>query len=196
MLGWGLMGVRVVSGDGRDPPRSGLHPDVARTMRNTAAIQHFVYVSCNPDAFVDNAITYAAEDPSLVIRTGRPWRLCLQGTLGLIDGTGCVRLCRESSRRLFGAPFRPVKAVGVDLFPHTALCELVVLFERVPPEEQVPYKPAVAAPVTAEPSSADPPTATPAAAAAAADTSVAAAPSSTDGVSEAVVSPTATMDQS
>lgn len=30
-----------------------------------------------------------------------------------------------------GLPFRPVKAIPVDMFPHTNHCELVVLFERV-----------------------------------------------------------------
>ena len=40
-------------------------------------------------------------------------------------------LCRRQSNRIKGIPFRPVKAIPVDLFPHTRYCELVVLFERV-----------------------------------------------------------------
>lgn len=30
-----------------------------------------------------------------------------------------------------GTPFRPVKAVAVDLFPQTPHCEMLILFERV-----------------------------------------------------------------
>ena len=43
-------------------------------------------------------------------------------------------LCRKQSNKTKGAPFRPVRATPVDLFPHTKHCELVVLFERQPPE--------------------------------------------------------------
>eukprot|EP00698_Gefionella_okellyi_P006164 TRINITY_DN1559_c1_g1_i1.p1 TRINITY_DN1559_c1_g1~~TRINITY_DN1559_c1_g1_i1.p1 ORF type:complete len:373 (-),score=68.63 TRINITY_DN1559_c1_g1_i1:38-1156(-) len=41
-----------------DPPRSGLHPSVCHYLRNTPLLKRLVYVSCNPDAFVDNAATY------------------------------------------------------------------------------------------------------------------------------------------
>jgi tRNA (uracil-5-)-methyltransferase len=30
-----------------------------------------------------------------------------------------------------GTPFRPVKAVAVDLFPQTPHCEMLILFERM-----------------------------------------------------------------
>ena len=40
-------------------------------------------------------------------------------------------LCRRESNRVKGLPFRPVKAIPVDLFPHTNHCELVLLFERL-----------------------------------------------------------------
>lgn len=39
-------------------------------------------------------------------------------------------LIRPVSRRIKGEPFYPVKAIPVDLFPHTKHCELVLLFER------------------------------------------------------------------
>ncbi|KAM6155703.1 tRNA (uracil-5-)-methyltransferase homolog A [Rhynchocyon petersi] len=42
-----------------------------------------------------------------------------------------VDLCRAPSNRVKGTPFRPVKAVAVDLFPQTPHCEMVLLFERV-----------------------------------------------------------------
>jgi tRNA (uracil-5-)-methyltransferase len=41
-----------------------------------------------------------------------------------------VALCRPSSRSFAGEPFAPVSAHAVDLFPHTAKCELVVVLER------------------------------------------------------------------
>lgn len=40
-------------------------------------------------------------------------------------------LCRPRSNRVKGLPFRPVRAIPVDMFPHTSHCELVVLFERI-----------------------------------------------------------------
>lgn len=40
-------------------------------------------------------------------------------------------LCRAPSNRVRGAPFRPVRAMAVDLFPQTPHCETVLLFERV-----------------------------------------------------------------
>ncbi|KAK9887879.1 hypothetical protein WA026_000184 [Henosepilachna vigintioctopunctata] len=40
-------------------------------------------------------------------------------------------LGRPESKTLQGEPFVPVKAVPVDMFPHTKHCELVILFERI-----------------------------------------------------------------
>uniref|UniRef100_A0A673J785 tRNA (uracil(54)-C(5))-methyltransferase n=1 Tax=Sinocyclocheilus rhinocerous TaxID=307959 RepID=A0A673J785_9TELE len=40
-------------------------------------------------------------------------------------------LCRAPSNRVRGAPFRPVRAMAVDLFPQTMHCETILLFERV-----------------------------------------------------------------
>lgn len=40
-------------------------------------------------------------------------------------------LCRAVSNRVRGAPFRPVRAMAVDLFPQTMHCETILLFERV-----------------------------------------------------------------
>ncbi|XP_040859694.1 tRNA (uracil-5-)-methyltransferase homolog A [Ochotona curzoniae] len=42
-----------------------------------------------------------------------------------------VDLCRAPSNRVKGTPFRPMKAVAVDLFPQTPHCEMLILFERV-----------------------------------------------------------------
>ncbi|KAI8346865.1 S-adenosyl-L-methionine-dependent methyltransferase [Choanephora cucurbitarum] len=45
-----------------------------------------------------------------------------------------VSLCRPQSNRFKGMPFKPVRAVSIDLFPHTDHCELMVEFVRVKPE--------------------------------------------------------------
>ncbi|XP_068956891.1 tRNA (uracil-5-)-methyltransferase homolog A [Petaurus breviceps papuanus] len=45
--------------------------------------------------------------------------------------TNFVDLCRAPSNRVKGSPFRPVRAVAVDLFPQTLHCEMLILFERV-----------------------------------------------------------------
>ncbi|KAJ8380208.1 hypothetical protein SKAU_G00009860 [Synaphobranchus kaupii] len=42
-----------------------------------------------------------------------------------------IDLCRAPSKRVRGSPFRPVKAMAVDLFPQTIHCEMLLLFERV-----------------------------------------------------------------
>ncbi|XP_052741414.1 tRNA (uracil-5-)-methyltransferase homolog B isoform X2 [Bicyclus anynana] len=48
-----------------------------------------------------------------------------------------VDLSRPSSKTLRGAPFVPVRAVPVDMFPHTKHVELAILFEREQSKEQV-----------------------------------------------------------
>ncbi|KAJ7309693.1 hypothetical protein JRQ81_007753 [Phrynocephalus forsythii] len=42
-----------------------------------------------------------------------------------------VDLCRAPSNRVKGNAFRPVKAMAVDLFPHTMHYELLIFFERI-----------------------------------------------------------------
>ncbi|XP_026066690.1 tRNA (uracil-5-)-methyltransferase homolog A-like [Carassius auratus] len=42
-----------------------------------------------------------------------------------------IDLCRAVSNRVRGTPFRPVRAMAVDLFPQTMHCETILLFERV-----------------------------------------------------------------
>ena len=41
-----------------------------------------------------------------------------------------IRLCSPRTNRLRGQPFKTIKALGVDLFPYTEHCELVLQFER------------------------------------------------------------------
>lgn len=40
-------------------------------------------------------------------------------------------LCRAPSNRVHGTPFRPVRAMAVDLFPQTMHMEMLLLLERV-----------------------------------------------------------------
>ncbi|XP_054906855.1 tRNA (uracil-5-)-methyltransferase homolog A isoform X2 [Poeciliopsis prolifica] len=52
--------------------------------------------------------------------------------------TNFIDLCRAPSNRVHGAPFRPVRAMAVDLFPQTKHVELLLLFERVDYNSQQP----------------------------------------------------------
>ena len=45
-------------------------------------------------------------------------------------------LCRPTSNRFKGAPFRPSRAVSIDLFPHTEHCELLIEFVRIEEEKE------------------------------------------------------------
>ena len=78
-----------------DPPREGVHLKVLRALREAAAIERIVYVSCNHVAWVDQAMFLCSPSPKIA-----------------------------------GQPFVPVRANGVDLFPHTPHVELICLFER------------------------------------------------------------------
>lgn len=44
-----------------DPPRSGLHPIVCKTIVKCKAIQQFVYVSCNQKSLVENSKHFLTE---------------------------------------------------------------------------------------------------------------------------------------
>ncbi|XP_037536527.1 tRNA (uracil-5-)-methyltransferase homolog A [Nematolebias whitei] len=47
-----------------------------------------------------------------------------------------IDLCRAPSNRVHGAPFRPVRALAVDLFPQTMHVEMLLLLERVDYDSQ------------------------------------------------------------
>ncbi|KAJ3355302.1 tRNA methyltransferase 2 [Allomyces javanicus] len=83
-----------------DPPRSGVHQSVIKSIRQCSAIDKIVFVSCD----VKQAVT------------------------------NFVDLCRPTSARFQGVPFRPVRAAVVDMFPHTKHFETVLEFHRVEPE--------------------------------------------------------------
>lgn len=47
----------------------------------------------------------------------------------------CVKLCRGISNRYQGMPFKPVKSLAVDMFPHTPHTEMILLLERTTEED-------------------------------------------------------------
>lgn len=106
-----------------DPPRSGLHPIVIKALRTHPRLRRLVYISCNPETLVANAIelcTPSAEKTEKRSNRGQGWRN--------MSNAGLARQRLKSMPK--SEPFRPVKAMAVDLFPHTPHCELVMLLER------------------------------------------------------------------
>eukprot|EP01083_Nonionella_stella_P009372 27018_1 len=41
-----------------------------------------------------------------------------------------LKLCQTPSKKMIGTPFKPIKAIGVDLFPQTDHVEMIMLLER------------------------------------------------------------------
>ncbi|KAK4440747.1 Zinc finger CCCH domain-containing protein 24 [Sesamum alatum] len=107
-----------------DPPRVGLHPTVIKILRTQSRLRRLVYISCNPESLVANAIELCT--PSLdktekgTNKNNRGWR-----------NMSSAGLARHRAKSMPNSePFKPVKAMAVDLFPHTPHCELVMLLER------------------------------------------------------------------
>ena len=40
------------------------------------------------------------------------------------------RLCRPESKKSTGVPFKPIQAIGIDLFPHTEHTEMIIELKR------------------------------------------------------------------
>ncbi|KAM2507402.1 hypothetical protein ACFX1W_029727 [Malus domestica] len=105
-----------------DPPRNGLHPTVIKALRTHADLRKLVYISCNPETLVANAIELCTPSPEKIDKNknNRAWR-----------NMGSAGLARHRAKSMPASePFRPVKAMAVDIFPHTVHCELVMLLER------------------------------------------------------------------
>ncbi|XAR59962.1 tRNA (uracil(54)-C(5))-methyltransferase [Bertholletia excelsa] len=106
-----------------DPPRVGLHPTVIKVLRTHPRLRRLVYISCNPESLVANAIelcTPCAERTEKGNKNNRGWR-----------NMSSAGLARHRAKSMPNSePFQPIKAMAVDLFPHTPHCELVMLLER------------------------------------------------------------------
>ncbi|XP_043701826.1 zinc finger CCCH domain-containing protein 24 [Telopea speciosissima] len=106
-----------------DPPRGGLHPVVIKALRTHPRLRRLVYISCNPETLVANAIelcTPSSDKNEKGNKNNRVWRN--------MSNAGLARHRAKSMPN--SEPFHPVKAMAVDLFPHTPHCELVMLLER------------------------------------------------------------------
>ncbi|XVE79741.1 hypothetical protein DITRI_Ditri14bG0081200 [Diplodiscus trichospermus] len=106
-----------------DPPRMGLHPTVIKALRTHERLRRLVYISCNPESLVANAIELCTPSPEKVEKgkkDNRGWRN--------MSSAGLAR--RRAKSMPVSEHFRPVKAMAVDLFPHTPHCEMVMLLER------------------------------------------------------------------
>ncbi|GLU02478.1 hypothetical protein SLE2022_197270 [Rubroshorea leprosula] len=101
----------------------GFHPIVIKALRTHPSLQRLVYISRNTESLVANAIELCTPSPTKLEKgkkDNRGWRY--MSTAGLARHG--VKLMPVSE------PFRPVKAMAVDLFPHTPHCEIVMLLER------------------------------------------------------------------
>ncbi|CAA0811991.1 Zinc finger CCCH domain-containing protein 24 [Striga hermonthica] len=107
-----------------DPPRVGLHPTVIKVLRTQSRLRRLVYISCNPESLVANAIELCTPSPLTTEkgnnRNNWGWKN--------VSSAGLAR--RRAKSMPISEPFNPVKAMAVDLFPHTNHCELVMLLER------------------------------------------------------------------
>ncbi|KAA8544035.1 hypothetical protein F0562_021788 [Nyssa sinensis] len=106
-----------------DPPRVGLHPTVIKALRTHPGLRRLVYISCNPESLVANAIelcTPSVDKTEKGNKNNRGWR-----------NMSSAGLARHRAKSMPNSePFQPIKAMAVDLFPHTPHCELVMLLER------------------------------------------------------------------
>ena len=85
-----------------DPPRSGLHSSVIRSLRDNLEINTILYVSCNPESL--------ARDTLLLIEP-------------LTD-------CPEEEGIAVSKPFKAERVVAVDMFPNTSHCEMLLKLVR------------------------------------------------------------------
>ncbi|KAJ8504595.1 hypothetical protein OPV22_005481 [Ensete ventricosum] len=105
-----------------DPPRVGLHPVVIKALRTHPRIRRLVYISCNPESLVANAIELCTPTTDMPEKGkgNRGWRN--------MSSAGLARYRAKSMPK--SEPFQPVRAMAVDMFPHTDHCEMVMLLER------------------------------------------------------------------
>ena len=80
------------------------------------------YISCNPETLVANAIELCTPLSENNEKKGKIWRW-----KNMSDASQARHRLKSMPK---SEPFQPVKAMAVDLFPHTSHCELVMLLER------------------------------------------------------------------
>ncbi|CAA7017788.1 unnamed protein product [Microthlaspi erraticum] len=108
-----------------DPPRPGLHPDVIKALRTHPRLKTLVYISCNPETLAANAIELCTPSFENVDQGGKQSYHQRQRRMGT------SALARHRAKKMPASePFKPVKAMAVDLFPHTDHCEMVMLLNR------------------------------------------------------------------
>ncbi|KAA8514819.1 hypothetical protein F0562_017998 [Nyssa sinensis] len=101
---------------------------VIKALRTHPGLRRLVYISCNPESLVANAIelcTPSVDKTEIGNTNNRGWRN--------MSSSGLARHRAKSMPN--SEPFQPIKAMAVDLFPHTPHCELVMLLERIEMEE-------------------------------------------------------------
>ncbi|KAL3679740.1 hypothetical protein R1sor_022696 [Riccia sorocarpa] len=110
-----------------DPPRVGLHPTVIKTLRLHTELRRLVYISCNPQSLLANAVELCTPlNPERETEKGKGG-----GGGGHWKNMGSMGLARNRLKKMPpSTPFNPKRAMAVDLFPHTSHCEMVMLFER------------------------------------------------------------------
>ncbi|KAL6566745.1 hypothetical protein OROMI_015149 [Orobanche minor] len=106
-----------------DPPRAGLHPTVIKVLRTQSRLRRLVYISCNPETLVANAIELCTPSTNKSEKGNNK-----NGGWRKMSAAGLARQRAKSMPN--SEPFKPIKAMAVDLFPHTHHCELVMLLER------------------------------------------------------------------
>ena len=94
-----------------DPPRTGMHPSVFKSLRNCALVRRIVYVCCNPTG------QFARWD--FIVRNG-----------SMVDNAALLCSPVDRQRGLHDPPFLPAFSCAVDLFPNTPHQEMVVVFDR------------------------------------------------------------------
>ncbi|KAF5930965.1 hypothetical protein HYC85_031838 [Camellia sinensis] len=96
---------------------------VIKVLRTHPRLRRLVYISCNPESLMANAIelcTPSADKTGKGNKNNWGWR-----------NMSSASLARHRAKSMPNSePFQPMKAMAVDLFPHTPHCELVMLLER------------------------------------------------------------------
>lgn len=104
-----------------DPPRAGLRNETTRFMANKNKRSIILIIICVLDNKAVLLLRRMTHLKRLVYLSCNP-RAALQNF---------ISLSMAESKTKQGAPFVPVKAVPVDMFPQTPHCELIVYFERL-----------------------------------------------------------------